>query len=215
MFGAAATSLKPTTFRHEQIQRFGPSLAGKPEIDLPKAPPKVAPEPQGPAREFLNNEKSLSSLIGTPIDKGLVRIQVSKSKFRLTVLYANKPVKQYPIVLGADPVNDKRRKGDKRTPEGDFKLRAVYPHPSWSRFLWIDYPTTDSWAKHNQAKALGEIPQSAAIGGEIGIHGVPTGQDLLIDQRVNWTAGCISLKTADINEIYEFVQVGTPVRVDH
>jgi hypothetical protein len=27
-------------------------------------------------------------------------------------------------------------------------IKDMYPHESWSKFLWLDYPTTQSWRKH-------------------------------------------------------------------
>src|SRR2546423_6807104 len=48
------------------------------------------------------------------------KIIVFKSRRRL-MLYANsKLVRVYRIGLGTDPVNDKIKEGDRRTPEGDF-----------------------------------------------------------------------------------------------
>lgn len=75
--------------------------------------------------------------------------------------------------------------------------------------MWINYPTADSRRKHRKAKQQGIIPDSARIGGEIGIHGVPDGSDYLIDEKINWTLGCISLKNKDINELYEAIAAGT------
>ncbi|NJM90637.1 MAG: murein L,D-transpeptidase [Hydrococcus sp. RU_2_2] len=94
-----------------------------------------------------------------------------------------------------------------------FKLRDLYPHPTWSKFLWIDYPTQESWRKHLQAKREGKIAWSDRIGGEVGIHGVPAERDSLIDNRIHWTWGCISLKNQDVDELYQFVRVGTLVEI--
>ena len=111
----------------------------------------------------------------------------------------------YPVVLGPDPVNDKLMEGDGCTPEGIFGIRDKYPHRKWTRFIWLDYPNEESWKKFNKAKADGKIPQDATIGGEVGIHGVPPGKDCWIDKGENWTLGCISLKNADIVELYDFI----------
>jgi len=59
----------------------------------------------------------------------------------------------------------------------------------------------------------GLIPKKATIGGEIGIHGVPKGYDYLIDEKENWTLGCISLKTNDINELYDAVSYHTKIYI--
>jgi lipoprotein-anchoring transpeptidase ErfK/SrfK len=59
--------------------------------------------------------------------------------------------------------------------------------------------------------AAGQISPDVGIGGQIGIHGVPAGQDYLIYDRSNWTLGCVALATEDINELYQMVQRGTRV----
>jgi murein L,D-transpeptidase YafK len=163
----------------------------------------------------MNKDKRLSEIIEKPVDKNKIRINISKSEYKLSIINKGKTIKDYMIVLGRDPVNDKLREGDRRTPEGDFRVQDLYPHPSWSKFIWINYPTKQSWTKHERAKAKGEIDTGCGIGGEIGIHGVPSGDDGLVEQGVNWTQGCISLKTEDINEIFEVVQVGTIVTIGH
>ena len=163
---------------------------------------------------YLNYDKQLSELI-QDIDKDSISILIEKSEYKLTILYNDKRIKSYPVVFGSNPNDDKLKQGDSCTPEGIFKVRAFYPHKSWSKFIWIDYPTANSWEKHNSAKSNGTIPQSASIGGEIGIHGVPAGYDNMIDEKYNWTLGCISLKNVDVNEIYKLIKVGTKIEIRH
>lgn len=140
-------------------------------------------------------------------------LRVEKSAYRLTLLYAQAPLKIYPVVFGFAPVADKCREGDGATPEGRFQLRNLFPHPRWSKFLWVDYPTADSWRKHQAAKQRGDIPADATIGGEIGIHGVPVGEDDWISQQHNWTAGCVALTRGDIDELYAVAFKGMGVDI--
>lgn len=158
---------------------------------------------------------TLNPLNLSQVNAQLTRIEIHKSKYQLKLFQQNKLLKTYPVVLGPDPVNDKQREGDGATPEGTFHLRDKYAHAKWSYFLWIDYPTTESWKRFNERKAAGKIPANATIGGEIGIHGVPAGRDDLITQGQNWTLGCISLSNAHITELYSAVQVGTEVKILH
>lgn len=164
--------------------------------------------------QLLNYEQPIAQILAlASLNKANVSILIEKSQYRLTVYYEQQPVKSYPVVFGGDPVGDKLREGDRRTPEGIFKIRDLYPHESWSKFIWLDYPNDASWEKHLAAKRQGKIPWSATIGGEIGIHGVPTGEDRLIDRRSNWTLGCISLKNPDVDELYPLLQAGTAVEI--
>ncbi|MEL7334391.1 MAG: L,D-transpeptidase, partial [Cyanobacteria bacterium J06560_2] len=156
--------------------------------------------------QWLNASQSLSSLLGESASKEKVSLLIEKSQHRVTVFYELEPVKAYEAVFGTaptgDPTGDKRQEGDRKTPEGIFRIRDLYPHDEWSKFIWLDYPTPQSWRRHLRAKLTGEVGLLSTVGSEIGIHGVPEGADGLIDTRSNWTWGCISLKNADVNEIY-------------
>ncbi len=166
-----------------------------------------------PKSRLLNYERSLAEIIVLPVDKSQTAILIQKSQYQLTLYYQKRAVKSYPIVLGSNPVGDKFREGDNKTPEGVFKIKDLYPHPSWFKFIWLDYPNQSSWRKHLQAKKTGKIDFFSPIGGEIGIHGVPQNSDYLIEQQSNWTWGSISLKNQDINELYSVLEVGTIVEI--
>ncbi|MEY4002477.1 MAG: hypothetical protein RIT07_519 [Bacteroidota bacterium] len=132
-------------------------------------------------------------------------VLIDKSEKTLSLMHKNQLLKTYPVALGSISLADKLREGDNLTPEGDFFIQSKYPHKSWKYFLWVNYPTNDSRKKHRQAKKAGLIPQNANIGGQIGIHGVVKGRDFLVSSGIPWTKGCISLKNADISELYEII----------
>ena len=162
--------------------------------------------------DYKNYEADLPRLIDSlQIDKHSIELLIDKSDYKLTLRSGDLVIKEYPVVFGGNPVDDKRMEGDQCTPEGTFYMVSKYPHRSWSKFIWINYPTADSWEKHKKAKEELSIPQSARIGGEIGIHGVPEGSDTMIDLKYNWTLGCISLKNRDVNEIYPFIGKETKI----
>lgn len=148
------------------------------------------------------------------IDKSKTSIYISKSKYQLSLMQEGKVLKTWKVVLGSNPKDDKLRQGDRCTPEGNFKVRDLYPHRSWSKFIWIDYPNEESRKKHAEAKAEGIIDEDASIGGEVGIHGVPPDQDYWIDQGDNWTYGCVSLKNKDVDELYQYIQIGTRIVIE-
>lgn len=161
-----------------------------------------------PEYEELSLEKYISA---HDIQKKSLCILIDKSDYALYVLNNADTVKTFSVVFGGNPKDDKRMQGDKCTPEGHFQVRSFYPHDRWSKFIWINYPTKKSRQKHKKAKKQNQIPQEAKIGGEIGIHGVPEGRDNLIDQRINWTLGCISMKNKDVNELYSVVTKQTEI----
>jgi len=163
---------------------------------------------------YINHKLPLSDIITSRgLSADSLSILIDKSDYKLTVLIGDQIIKEYPVVFGGNPIDDKLRQGDGCTPEGDFHMISKYPHKSWSKFIWIDYPTSDSWRKHNKAKKEGRIPGNADIGGQIGIHGVPKGTELMISQRYNWTLGCISMTNRDVNELYPYIQKHTLIRI--
>lgn len=142
-----------------------------------------------------------------------MRIVVDKSDYELHVYDAKGWYATYPVVFGADPLRDKKMEGDRCTPEGDFKILSKRPHNKWSRFMLLDYPNQETMAKFNQRKQRGEIPKNATPGGGVGIHGVFPHEDFVIDRYKNWTLGCISLKNSDVQELYSYIPIGTPVSI--
>jgi len=163
-------------------------------------------------KQFINYSRALRTVIReNAVDADSLSLVIDKSEYKLTVKSDTIVLKEYPVVFGRNPVDDKLKQGDRCTPEGTFYMKAKYPHSKWSKFVWINYPTRDSWRKHNAAIRQGKISDNAKIGGEVGIHGVPEGMDFLIDQKYDWTEGCVSLKTKDINELYYYITESTPI----
>jgi murein L,D-transpeptidase YafK len=140
-------------------------------------------------------------------------IKIDKSAYELAVWHADSVLITYPCVFGFEPIRDKYQEGDGCTPEGTFGIRSMYPHSGWKYFIWIDYPNEESWSRFKRRKREGKIDQNATIGGEIGIHGVPEGSDNWIYDRMNWTLGCISLKNADITDLYKSISKDTKVLI--
>lgn len=160
------------------------------------------------------NHQSIEQLLREyQLDRNDIEVYINKSDYTLTLQVGDLQLKRYKCVFGANPVSDKKYEGDKCTPEGVFHILAKYPHPDWNKFMLIDYPTKQSWEKFQANKAHGKLPPGASIGGSIGIHGVPGNKSYLIDKRINWTLGCISLSNADVEEIYKYVDVGTKVTI--
>jgi len=140
-------------------------------------------------------------------------IVIDKSKYELSVIDGQGWLVTYPVVFGNNDLGDKMMAGDRRTPEGIFTLVSKRVDKKWDRFLALDYPTQSDYSKFNYRKQQGLIPQTAKIGGAIGIHGVWPHEDYTIDQYQNWTEGCISMKNQDVEELYNLVPIGTKVYI--
>jgi len=142
-------------------------------------------------------------------------IKVDKTDRRLWLYEGEQIIREYPVVLGADPYWPKLHEGDKRTPEGEYRIVKKYAHRYWSRFMLLDYPNPMNREIYAWSRARGALPRRGGhlpgIGGAIGIHGA---EDESKNRRgINWTLGCISLFNKHVDELYDLVPVGTRVQI--
>jgi hypothetical protein len=149
------------------------------------------------------------------------RIVVSKSKRRLFLYADGKVVRTYKIALGANPVDDKTRQGDRATPEGDFYICVKNARSNFYLSLGLSYPNAEDAERGLRDKLITRAerdaivravqnkrrpPWNTALGGEIFIHGGGTDGD--------WTWGCVALANADIKELFDALPLGTSVRIE-
>jgi murein L,D-transpeptidase YafK len=135
------------------------------------------------------------------------RIVIDKSDRRMWAYANGQPIRAFDIALGRDPVSDKERQGDNRTPEGVYPVTAHNPESAFHLSLRLGYPTPEQSAA---AEAAGIDP-----GGDIMIHGLPDGQAFIGRAHLarNWTEGCIAVTNEEVEWLYEAVEVGTPVEI--
>ncbi len=133
---------------------------------------------------------------------------VIQKKPKLLTLWSNgNIIKVYNIrAFGADPVGHKMREGDEKTPEGYYTIDTKHVSEKFQKFMRISYPNK---ADKALAKSLGFSP-----GGQVGIHGDEGGfKGFMRRFDPNWTNGCITLRNADLEEVWSFVQKGTPITI--
>jgi L,D-peptidoglycan transpeptidase YkuD (ErfK/YbiS/YcfS/YnhG family) len=135
---------------------------------------------------------------------GSVVFLVSKLERRLTIYKAGTAVGTYEIGLGRYGLSDKLYSGDEATPEGRYKIVQKFPASDFYKALLINYPNEDDRKAFAEARAKGRIPGQAGIGGAIEIHG--GGKDSL-------TKGCVGMENKDMDRIYDYARVGTPVTI--
>ena len=137
-------------------------------------------------------------------------IIIYKSSYELKVFDDEGWYATYPTG-GARGLDDKMREGDKLTPEGSFKIILKKIHPKWGPELLLDFPNEESIQLFNERKATGKIPKNAKIGGGISIHAARQQEDWTVDEKYNWTDGCIALKYTEMQDLYSYIPIGTPV----
>jgi len=197
------------------------------ETDAPdEAAPASSEVPGSDEVEDASNtspaDMSLGSVGGTLPDV-LVdpEVVIAKSARTLAVLSSGAQPKVYRIALGAQPVGDKEREGDLRTPEGEFYICSKNAESRYHRALGLSYPAEED-AERGLAKGLitkrqyNDIvraihqmkrpPHNTPLGGEIMIHGGGTHAD--------WTEGCIALTDEDAEQLFDALPLGTPVRIE-
>lgn len=140
-------------------------------------------------------------------------IIVDKSDYELKVYDDEGWYATYPIVFGSKDLSDKMREGDKRTPNGNFKVVLKKIHDKWGPELLLDYPNKDSYQKFNERKQQGLIPKNARIGGGIAIHATRPQEEWTVDNFYNWTDGCVSVKYTEMKDLYSYIPVNTPVTI--
>ncbi|MBS1743439.1 MAG: L,D-transpeptidase [Bacteroidetes bacterium] len=140
-------------------------------------------------------------------------IIVDKSDYELKVYDAEGWYATYPIVFGSKDLGDKLKEGDKRTPNGTFKVIVKKIHPKWGPELLLDYPNEESVKKFNERKAEGIIPKNARIGAGIAIHATRPEEEWTVDNFYNWTDGCVSVKYTEMKDLFSYIPVGTQVTI--
>jgi murein L,D-transpeptidase YafK len=142
-----------------------------------------------------------------PLDATADHILVEKAARRLSLHRGSTRLKTYPISLGRSPVGPKEREGDHRTPEGAYTIDRRKSDSGFHRALHVSYPSPSDI---DQAVLRGVPP-----GADIMIHGLPNGLGWLgaFHRALDWTAGCIAVTDAQIDEIWRAVPDGTPIEI--
>ncbi len=135
-------------------------------------------------------------------------IIVDKYAREARLYVAGKLQHTYDIELSENWAGNKMYQGDKATPEGRYKIKAKKAHGStkYYKALLIDYPNDDDRIRFNAKKKNNQLQRSAKIGGLIEIHGGG-------GKGYDWTDGCVALTNDEMDHIFKFTSVGTPVTI--
>lgn len=138
-----------------------------------------------------------------PVDRVVVR----KANRRMDLLRAGAVIASYKISLGLQPVGQKQREGDFRTPEGSYRLTRRNAQSDFFLAVQVSYPEATDVAL---ARKNGWAP-----GGAIMVHGLP---NILKYSRerylsTDWTDGCIALSNEDMLDFWLLTGAGTPIEI--
>jgi murein L,D-transpeptidase YafK len=137
---------------------------------------------------------------------------IDKLRYKLYLVNKGNTEISLPIELGFNPIDDKRKEGDGCTPEGIYKIteKRDVGKTKFYRGFMLNYPNELDKKEFALMRTSGDIPQDASIGGQIMIHGHGSGNDPN-NGGSNWTLGCVALSNEDVDEIFEYIGVGTSV----
>lgn len=134
-------------------------------------------------------------------------IVVRKSQRRLYLMRGGAVLRAFKIDLGLDPVGQKERSGDFRTPEGKYYLTRRNPRSEYFLSIEVSYP--------NRADLARARLHGWNAGGSIMIHGLP---DHLTRppqyyEKYDWTDGCIALSDSDMLAVWLMTRPDTPIDI--
>jgi len=135
------------------------------------------------------------------------RVVVHKSERRLLLMNGGNIVRSYHVALGLNPIGQKERSGDFRTPEGTYRLDRRNPRSDFFLSIKVSYPS-EMDLKRAQAHHW-------VTGGSIMIHGLPNLLKHEPDFYLNhdWTDGCIAVSNADMVEIWMLTPDDAPIDI--
>ncbi|WP_118975476.1 L,D-transpeptidase family protein [Taibaiella koreensis] len=136
-----------------------------------------------------------------PVDS----LVVYKGNREMIAFRRGQKVKTYIVSLGSAPEGAKRMRNDNKTPEGLYYIDGKNGASSYHRNLGISYPNA---ADRRYARTHG-----LDTGGDIKIHGLPNQPRYSTEDYLyhDWTWGCIAVSNEEVEELYRYVAVGTPI----
>jgi len=181
-------------------------------------PPQTAQLPPADIPCGPQNDEDIDP--GLPVTAPLKapKIVIKKAQKKLFLYSEEKLLRTYPVKLGFNPVGDKIRQGDKRTPEGSYYICMKNPRSKYYLSLGLSYPSIEDAerglaqkliTKNDHDRIIERIskksipPWDTPLGGEIFIHGG--------GETWDWTYGCVALCNKDIEELFKVVALGTEV----
>lgn len=135
------------------------------------------------------------------------RVVVHKGERRLLLMHGGNVVRTYRVALGLNPVGQKERSGDFRTPEGTYRLEKRNPRSDFFLSIKVSYP--------NEADLKRAHARHWDTGGSIMIHGLPNllKHETEYYESHDWTDGCIAVSNADMTEIWMLTPDDTPIDI--
>ncbi len=160
------------------------------------------------------------------------RLVLTTKDHELILFHGERELGRFRVGLGSNTPG-KRRRGDKKTPLGRYRLFSGQPS-KYHRFIPIGYPNADdarralaaglvTSAQHDAivaAERSGRMPpQNTAVGGAVGIHGLGRalwfipGPLQFLHRLADATDGCVLVTDDEIEQIERRVAPGAVIEI--
>jgi hypothetical protein len=151
------------------------------------------------------------------------RIVVYKARHMLEVYDGNTLMARFPVMLGTSPSGRKTEDGDGKTPEGTYYICFRNNKSKFYKSLVLSYPNEedallaldDDRITQSEYSAIADAidrqekpPWTTALGGEIAICGLGTEGE---GKSGDWTSGNIAVKNADVDYLWNYIELKTEV----
>ena len=155
--------------------------------------------------------------LAEPLPRGarIHRLIIDKGDHRMEAYRGDVLLRTYRVAIGGGGIGPKRWEGDRRTPEGRYRIDRRHRSRHFLRFLHVSYPNREDRRRYRRLQREGTVPNGAGVGSAIGVHGAPQGAGGTIRGflGMNWTAGCIAVRDREILELYEAVVPNARVEI--
>ena len=158
------------------------------------------------------------------------QIVIDRSEQRLMVKKNGVVLRSFDAAFGSGGKKAKKQRGDRRTPNGEYKISDIRSSDRFHLFVEINYPNVRDALRglktelitKKQYNAILDAhiyghrpPQNTPLGGQLGIHGIgnETQDKIDIHEIADWTQGCIALRNHEVDALLSYIDVGTVVTI--
>ncbi len=139
-------------------------------------------------------------------EKKTIVVIISKIDHSCMVYENGIKIADFLIEMGINYLKDKTQKGDNATVEGNYYItsKKTPPETSFYKSLYLNYPNKEDRLRFQEAFQHQDILNLDILAEKLSIHGNG-------GKGLDWTDGNIALANRDIDSLFNWVKIGTPV----
>lgn len=153
-----------------------------------------------------------------------LRIEIHKQQHALQLWDDEEMIAEYAVGLSKNQTGDKEKEGDNKNPKGNYYVCNKNAKSQYHLAFGLSYPNAEDAERGYETGLINEKERDSllyanenkkkpnwytALGGEIMIHG----QKGELGSESDWTRGCFALNNDVMDMIWDYVEVGTEVKI--